>query len=65
MPFGNIAAPGCRHHPAVIAQAAATLQGMFPDRLGVDRIFVHNVGCNQDASIDMAARKLVATTGGK
>ncbi|WP_374300715.1 TIGR03885 family FMN-dependent LLM class oxidoreductase [Paracoccus sp. (in: a-proteobacteria)] len=32
VPFGNIAAPGYRYHPAIMAQAAATLQQMFPDR---------------------------------
>ncbi|MGN6486669.1 MAG: TIGR03885 family FMN-dependent LLM class oxidoreductase [Devosia sp.] len=30
--FGNIAAPGYRYHPAVLAQAAATLGEMFPGR---------------------------------
>lgn len=32
LPFGSIAAPGYRTHPAVLAQAAATLAEMFPDR---------------------------------
>ncbi len=32
LPFGSIAAPGYRNHPAVLAQAAATLAEMFPDR---------------------------------
>ncbi|MCZ0960618.1 TIGR03885 family FMN-dependent LLM class oxidoreductase [Paracoccus benzoatiresistens] len=32
VPFGNIAAPGYRYHPAVMAQAAATLGQMFPGR---------------------------------
>lgn len=31
--FGTVCAPGQRYHPAVIAQAAATLGEMFPDRL--------------------------------
>src|SRR5690606_33000236 len=31
--FGLICAPGYRYHPAVIAQAAATLARMFPGRL--------------------------------
>jgi probable non-F420 flavinoid oxidoreductase len=31
-PFGVVCAPGQRYHPAIIAQAAATLQVMFPDR---------------------------------
>jgi G6PDH family F420-dependent oxidoreductase len=30
--FGTVNAPGQRYHPAVIAQAAATLAHMFPDR---------------------------------
>jgi coenzyme F420-dependent glucose-6-phosphate dehydrogenase len=33
LPFGIITAPGYRHHPAVLAQAAATLAEMFADRL--------------------------------
>jgi coenzyme F420-dependent glucose-6-phosphate dehydrogenase len=32
LPFGIISAAGFRYHPAVIAQAAATLSEMFPDR---------------------------------
>jgi coenzyme F420-dependent glucose-6-phosphate dehydrogenase len=32
MPFGIVNAPGCRYHPDVIAQAAATLAEMFPGR---------------------------------
>jgi coenzyme F420-dependent glucose-6-phosphate dehydrogenase len=32
MPFGIISAAGYRYHPAVIAQAAATLTEMFPNR---------------------------------
>jgi coenzyme F420-dependent glucose-6-phosphate dehydrogenase len=32
MSFGTVNAPGDRYHPAIIAQAAATLAGMFPDR---------------------------------
>lgn len=30
--FGTVNAPGQRYHPAVIAQAAATLADMYPDR---------------------------------
>lgn len=30
--FGTVCAPGQRYHPAVIAQAAATLSEMYPDR---------------------------------
>jgi coenzyme F420-dependent glucose-6-phosphate dehydrogenase len=33
LPFGVISAPGYRYHPAIIAQAAATLTEMFPRRL--------------------------------
>lgn len=32
IPCGVIMAPGQRYHPAIIAQAAATLEEMFPDR---------------------------------
>jgi coenzyme F420-dependent glucose-6-phosphate dehydrogenase len=32
LPLGTVCAPGQRYHPAVIAQAAATLAEMFPDR---------------------------------
>ncbi|MGH2699163.1 MAG: TIGR03885 family FMN-dependent LLM class oxidoreductase [Actinomycetota bacterium] len=32
LPFGVVNAPGQRYHPAVIAQAAATLAEMFPER---------------------------------
>ncbi len=33
LPFGITSAPGYRYHPAVLAQAAATLCEMFPGRL--------------------------------
>ncbi|HEY8381556.1 MAG TPA: TIGR03885 family FMN-dependent LLM class oxidoreductase [Microvirga sp.] len=33
LPFGVISAPGYRYHPAILAQAAATLTEMFPQRL--------------------------------
>jgi coenzyme F420-dependent glucose-6-phosphate dehydrogenase len=33
LPFGVISAPGYRYHPAIVAQAAATLCEMFPGRL--------------------------------
>ena len=32
LPFGVVNAPGRRYHPAIIAQAAATLEAMFPGR---------------------------------
>ena len=35
LPFGVVSAPGYRYHPAVVAQAAATLAEMHPDRLWV------------------------------
>lgn len=33
LPFGIISAPGYRYHPAILAQAAATIGEMFPGRL--------------------------------
>lgn len=33
LPMGVVTAPGQRYHPAVLAQAAATLTQMYPDRL--------------------------------
>ncbi|MFL5580155.1 MAG: TIGR03885 family FMN-dependent LLM class oxidoreductase [Gemmatimonadaceae bacterium] len=33
LPFGTVNAPGWRYHPAIIAQAAATLAEMYPGRL--------------------------------
>jgi len=35
LPFGVVTAPGQRYHPAIIAQAAATLGVMFPDRFWI------------------------------
>jgi coenzyme F420-dependent glucose-6-phosphate dehydrogenase len=35
VPFGTITAPGYRYHPAIVAQAAATLGEMFPNRFWV------------------------------
>jgi probable non-F420 flavinoid oxidoreductase len=35
VPFGVVNAPGQRYHPAIIAQAVATLAEMFPGRLSV------------------------------
>ena len=35
VPFGVVSAPGQRYHPAVLAQAIATLGEMFPGRLSV------------------------------
>ncbi|HSK93475.1 MAG TPA: TIGR03885 family FMN-dependent LLM class oxidoreductase [Candidatus Angelobacter sp.] len=35
LPFGVVNAPGQRYHPAIIAQATATLNVMFPDRFWI------------------------------
>jgi G6PDH family F420-dependent oxidoreductase len=35
LPFGVVCAPGQRYHPAIIAQAAATLASMYPGRFWV------------------------------
>src|ERR687898_1799077 len=35
LPFGAVNAPGQRYHPAIIAQAIATLGAMFPGRFWV------------------------------
>ena len=35
LPFGVVNAPGQRYHPAIIAQAAATIGVMFPDRFWI------------------------------
>jgi probable non-F420 flavinoid oxidoreductase len=35
LPFGVVNAPGQRYHPAIIAQAAATLESMYPNRFWV------------------------------
>src|ERR687895_2170518 len=32
LPFGVVTAPGQRYHPAIVAQAAATLAELFPGR---------------------------------
>jgi coenzyme F420-dependent glucose-6-phosphate dehydrogenase len=32
IPFSSVCAPGQRYHPAIVAQAAATLAELFPDR---------------------------------
>jgi len=32
LPFGVVNAPGQRYHPAIVAQAIATLEAMFPGR---------------------------------
>ena len=35
LPHGIVCSPGYRHHPAVVAQAAATLSQMFPDKFWI------------------------------
>jgi probable non-F420 flavinoid oxidoreductase len=35
LPFGVVNAPGQRYHPAIVAQAAATLSAMYPQRFWV------------------------------
>ena len=35
LPYGVVNAPGQRYHPAIVAQAAATLGELFPGRLSV------------------------------
>jgi coenzyme F420-dependent glucose-6-phosphate dehydrogenase len=35
LPFGIVNAPGYRYHPVIIAQAAATLAQMYPDRFWI------------------------------
>ena len=35
LPFGVVCAPGQRYHPAIVAQAVATLAEMFPERFWI------------------------------
>jgi len=35
IPFGSVCAPGQRYHPAIVAQAIATLAEMFPQRFWI------------------------------
>lgn len=35
LPFGSVCTPGYRYHPAVVAQAIATLAEMFPERFWI------------------------------
>src|SRR5215217_6559118 len=35
LPFGMVCSPGQRYHPAIVAQAVATLAEMFPERIDV------------------------------
>jgi coenzyme F420-dependent glucose-6-phosphate dehydrogenase len=36
IPFGMICSPGQRYHPAIVAQAAATIEEMFPGRFWLE-----------------------------
>ncbi len=36
VPYSVVCAPGQRYHPAIVAQAIATLSELFPDRFGVE-----------------------------
>ena len=36
LPFSVVCAPGQRYHPAIVAQAAATLAEMFPGRFNIE-----------------------------
>lgn len=49
--YGTVNAPGDRYHPAVVAQAAATLAGMFPGRFWVA------LGTGQAANEHITGRK--------
>ncbi|HUC81407.1 MAG TPA: TIGR03885 family FMN-dependent LLM class oxidoreductase [Flavisolibacter sp.] len=35
LPYGSVCAPGYRYHPAIVAQAIATLAEMFPERFWI------------------------------
>ena len=68
LPFGIVNAPGQRYHPAIVAQAVATLNEVFDGRfwiatgsgqalnelfdVGLDHVYVHQVGPNQGAFVD-------------
>lgn len=57
--FGTVCAPGQRYHPAIIAQAAATLAEMYPERfwLAVGTGEALNESITGDAWPDKAARR--------
>src|SRR3954469_9126964 len=59
--FGTVNAPGQRYHPAIIAQAAATLGAMFPGRFWValgtgQNLNEHITGAPWPAKPDRKAR---------
>jgi len=61
LPFGVVTAPGQRYHPAVIAQAIATLGSMYPGRfwaaLGTGE------ASNEHITVPTGRGKRYATTG--
>ncbi|HVK23889.1 MAG TPA: LLM class flavin-dependent oxidoreductase [Actinokineospora sp.] len=70
IPFGVVNAPGQRYHPAVIAQAIATLSAMFPGRfwtaLGTGEagaVSMNVVGLSADPGFRWACRRNAARTG--
>jgi coenzyme F420-dependent glucose-6-phosphate dehydrogenase len=59
--FGIVNAPGQRYHPAIIAQAAATLSVMYPDRFWIavgsgQRLNEHITGERWPAKVERNAR---------
>jgi|SRR5690606_23147854 len=61
--FGCVSAPGWRYHPAVIAQAAATLAEMYPDRFWLsvgsgEALNEHICGAHWPAKSERNARLL-------
>jgi probable non-F420 flavinoid oxidoreductase len=61
LPFGVVNAPGDRYHPAIIAQAAATLAEMFPGRFWValgtgQAINEHITGAHWPPKVERNAR---------
>jgi coenzyme F420-dependent glucose-6-phosphate dehydrogenase len=61
--FGTVCAPGDRYHPAIIAQAAATLAEMFPDRFWLavgtgEALNEHITGAEWPPKSDRQARLL-------
>lgn len=65
--FGVVNAPGQRYHPAIIAQAAATLSSMFPGRLWIamgtgQNLNEHITGAPWPSKPDRQARLREAVT---
>ena len=61
LPFGVVNAPGQRYHPAIVAQAAATLAEMFPGRLWV--ALGTGEAFNEHITGEPWPRKAIATPG--